>query len=262
VAAIGKSEAPVHIGKFTLRMPTMEDPWRWLAKGWADLKAAPALSLGYGAAFVTIGLAGTAGLWFAGFQAMIPIAAAGFALVGPVLAVGLYELSRRLEQGQRARLGDLIFVRTAAPAQIGFMAFLLIFIYLVWLRLATLLVALFVYDNFMPLDRFLAFVLTTPEGLTLLVVGSVVGGLLALVTFAISALSIPLLMHKDVDAFTAISASMQVMMDSPGPMLLWAWLIGVLIAFGIATMFVGLIVVFPLIGHATWHAYRSVVSDT
>ena len=141
------------------------------------------------------------------------------------------------------------------------MTFLLMFIYLVWLRAATLLFALFIYGNFMPLADFITFVLTTPEGVAMLVIGTTIGALLALVTFAVSALSIPMLMRKDVDVMTAMSASVEVLMDAPGPMLLWAWLIAVLTAFGVATMFVGLVVVFPLIGHATWHAYRSIVGD-
>ena len=249
------------IASLVLRMPTMDDPLRWLASGWNDMRRAPALSLGYGAAFVIVGLLGTAGLWLIGWEAMVPVAAAGFALLGPILALGLYEISRRLELGLPIRLRDVALVRTAAPAQLGFMAFLLIFIYLVWLRAATLLFALFAYDNFMPLNDMVAFVLTTPEGLAMLVVGTLIGGLLALITFVISALSIPILMQKDVDAMTAMSASVEVMMDAPGPMLLWGWLIGILTLFGFATMFVGLIVIFPLIGHATWHAYRSIIGD-
>ncbi|MBI1212631.1 MAG: DUF2189 domain-containing protein [Alphaproteobacteria bacterium] len=256
-----ESEETAKVASLVVRMPTMDDPWRWLAKGWRDLWSAPVLSLGYGAVFVLAGLLGTAGLWLVGWEPMVPIAAAGFALLGPILAVGLYEISRRLELGLPIRLRDVVFVRTAAPVQLGFMAFLLIFIYLVWLRAATLLIAFFIYDNVMPLGDFLTFVLTTPEGLALLVVGTIIGGLLALITFVISALAIPILMQKDIDAMTAMSASVEVMMDAPGPMLLWGWLIGVLTVFGFATMFIGLIVIFPLIGHATWHAYRSIIED-
>lgn len=257
---VQESDESVKVASLVVHMPTMDDPWRWLAMGWHDLWRTPALSLGYGTVFVLAGLVGTAGLWLVGWEPMVPVAAAGFALLGPILAVGLYEISRRLELGLPIRLSDVAIVRTAAPVQIGFMAFLLIFIYLVWLRAATLLIALFVYDSVMPLDDFVRFVLTTPEGLALLVVGTLVGGLLALITFVVSALAIPILMQKDVDAMTAMSASVEVMMDAPGPMLLWGWLIAILTAFGFATMFVGLIVIFPLIGHATWHAYRTIIS--
>jgi len=260
-ADVGASEK-TKIGTLTVRAPTMDDPWLWLGKGWRDLWRTPAVSLGYGAGFVAIGAFGTLGLWAAGLESLVPVAAAGFALVGPILAIGLYEISRRGECGEPVTVHDLLAVRVAGRAQLAFMAFLLMFIYLVWLRAATLLFALFVYGNIMPYSEFVAFALTTPEGVAMLAVGTVIGGVLALITFAISALSIPILMHKDVDAMTAMSASVQAMMDAPGPMLLWAWLIAVLTAFGVATMFVGLVVVFPLIGHATWHAYRSVIAES
>ncbi|MCE9522419.1 MAG: DUF2189 domain-containing protein, partial [Alphaproteobacteria bacterium] len=103
--------------------------------------------------------------------------------------------------------------------------------------------------------------LTTTAGLTMLSVGTVVGGALALAAFAISAISVPMLMHRDVDAITAILASVRAVVQYPGPMLLWAWLVALFTAFGTVTLFLGLIVVFPLLGHATWHAYRAVIVD-
>ena len=251
----------VRLSGIALTLPTMDAPWAWLSLGWRDMWRTPSLSLGYGLVFVLIGLGGTVGLWLLDAAALVPVVAAGFALVGPVFAVGLYEISRRQEAGQSVSLGGILRMRVAAPVQVAFIAFLLMFIYLVWLRSATLLYALFTYGNFMPLGDFVAFVLTTPEGIAMMVIGSMIGALLALIAFAISAISIPLLMRKDIDAMTAMSASIEVVMDAPGPMLLWAWLIVVLILFGVATLFVGLIFVFPLIGHATWHAYRSIVAD-
>jgi len=249
------------VGKILVREATADDPWRWLALGWRDIWRAPAYSLGYGVAFVVLGLAGTVGLWAAGLESLIPVVAGGFALVGPVLAIGLYELSRRHEQRLPLSLSDIVQPRVAGPLQLAFMAFLLMFIYLVWLRAATLLYALFTYGSFMPPSNFIAFVLTTPQGIAMMVIGTLIGALLALITFAVSVLAIPILMRKDVDAMTAMSASVEAVMAAPGPMLLWAWLIAVLTLFGVLTMFVGLIVVFPLIGHATWHAYRALVVE-
>jgi uncharacterized membrane protein len=244
-----------------IREATADDPWRWLALGWRDLWQTPAYSLGYGVAFVVFGLSGTVGLWLTGLEALIPVVAAGFALVGPVLAVGLYEISRRHEQELSLSLRDVVLPKVAAPMQLAFMAMLLMFIYLVWLRAATLLYALFIYGSFMPLADFISFVLTTPQGIAMMVIGTAVGALLALVTFAVSALSIPILMRKNIDALTAMSVSVEAVMAAPGAMLLWAWLIAALTLFGVLTLFVGLIVVFPLIGHATWHAYRSLIVE-
>jgi len=243
-----------------IRAPTMDDPWRWLGRGWEDLWRNPILSLGYGAAFVVIGLLVTAGLWAAGLESMAPALAAGFTLLGPVLAVGLYEMSRRYETGEPVSLREVAAPRLPSPPQFAFLAFALMFLFLVWIRLATLNYAMFAYGDYTPLGQFVGFALSTEQGLTMLVVGTLIGGALALVVYAISVISVPLLLRHDVDVLTAIWISAQTVIHHPGPMLLWAWLIAVLTAIGLATMFLGLIVVFPLIGHATWHAYRTIVT--
>jgi uncharacterized membrane protein len=243
-----------------IRPPTMDDPWRWLSLGWRDLWRNPALSLGYGAAFVAVGLLVTAGLWSVGLESMAPALAAGFTLLGPVFAVGLYEMSRRYEVGEAVSARNVVVPRLPSPPQFAFLAFALMFLFLVWLRLATLNYALFTHGSYVPLGDFLDFALKTEEGLTMLVVGTLIGGALAALAYAISVISVPLLLRHDVDVLTAIWISVQTVLNHPGPMLLWAWLIAVLTAIGLATMFLGLIVVFPLIGHATWHAYRTIVA--
>jgi uncharacterized membrane protein len=239
----------------------MDDPWRWLAAGWRDLWRTPGLSLGYGAAFVVIGLLVTAGLWSVGLESMSPALAAGFALLGPVFALGLYEMSRRYEAQESVSLREVVRVHVPSPPQFAFLAFMLMFLFLVWLRLATLNYALFTYGNYAPIGEFMKFALTSEAGLTMVVVGTAIGGALAFIAYMISVISVPILMRHDVDVLTAIWISAQTVLNNPGPMLLWAWLIAALTALGIATMFLGLIVVFPLIGHATWHAYRTIVAD-
>ena len=243
-----------------IHVPRMDDPWRWLSLGWGDLCRSPALSLGYGAAFVVLGLLVTAGFWVVGLASVAPALAAGFVLLGPVFAVGLYEMSRRYENGQPVYVRDLAAFHLPSPPQFAFLAFALMFLFLVWLRLATLNYALFTYGNYMPLEEFMSFALTTSQGLTMVVAGTVIGAFLAFAAYAISVVSVPILMRHDVDVLTAMWISVQVVLRHPGPMLLWAWLIAVLTAIGLATMFVGLIVVFPLIGHASWHAYRTIVA--
>lgn len=247
-------------GRLILREPTMDDPWNWLAAGWRDLWRNPILSLGYGAAFVGLGLLVTIGLWLAGLESVAPALAAGFTLLGPVLAVGLYEMSRRYEANEPVGLRNVVAARVPAPAQLAFLAYALMFLYLVWLRLATLNYAFFTHGDYTPWAEFVRFALTTEQGLTMLVVGTAIGGALALFAFAISAVSVPIIMRHDVDVLTAMWISMRLVWRRPGPMLLWAWLIAVLVAIGFATLFVGLIVAFPLIGHATWHAYRTIVA--
>jgi uncharacterized membrane protein len=244
-----------------IRAPTMDDPWNWLAAGWRDLWRMPQLSLSYGATFVAIGLLVTVGFWALGLESLVPALAAGFTLFGPVLAIGLYEMSRRYECNEPVTLRDVVAVRLPSASQFAFLAYALMFLYLVWMRLATLNYALFTHGSYMPLADFASFALTTTEGLSMIVVGTAIGGCIALVAFALSAISVPILLRHDVDVFTAMSISVRTVLRYPGAMLLWAWLIAALTAIGLATMFVGLIVVFPLVGHATWHAYRALVVD-
>ncbi len=238
-----------------------EAPWRWLSKGWADLWRTPALSLSYGAAFVAIGLTISFGLWNIGLSAMIPAAAGTFALVGPMMAVGLYEMSRRYETGLDFSIFDIIFVTTKSPIHIAYIGFLIMFGLLVWARITAILYALFANTSYMPLSQFTKFILETPDGLLLLIFGTIIGAGIALALFAMTAFSIPMLLDKKMHALEAVKRSVQVVKREPGIMMHWAWLIVILVGLGIITGFVGLIIVFPLLGHATWHAYREVFPE-
>lgn len=246
-----------------MRAVPLEAPWSWLAAGWQDLWQRPAISLGYGLIVVLVGAAITWGLFRLDAIAMVLPLAAGFMLVGPMLAVGLYEASRRRELGLPVTWRDVALVKVASPTQLGLIGGVLAFALLVWWRIASLLFALFWgLDGFPPLDAWIDLLLFTPKGLIFLIVGTVVGGAIAAVIFAISALSVPLLMARRCDAITAVLASIDAVRRNPRPMLLWAWLIALLTGFGLATLYVGLIVVFPLVGHATWHAYRALAPDS
>jgi uncharacterized membrane protein len=245
--------------EITVFRPVMDDPWRWLSAGWQDLWKAPVYSLGYGLAFTVTGLAITAGLYAAGLSSFVPAAAACFMLAGPVIATGLYEISRRHETGEPLNVGDIVRAPVKSKIQLGFISFVLMFIVLVWIRAATLVYAMFTYGVYLPIDQFAAFVVGTAQGMALVAVGSIIGAVLALITYSVAVLSIPILMRHDTNAVSALVASVGTVVRYPGPMLLWAWLIAVMCFFGLATMFLGLIVVFPLLGHATWHAYRDLV---
>ncbi len=229
--------------------------WYWLELGWKDLWRHPTLSLGYGLVFVLVGGAITYGLWQAGLSSTIPIAIGGFALVGPMMAVGLYEMSRRMQFDLPVRLNNIIFVKAASPIHLLYIGFVLLFAFLVWSRIAIMLYALFVSSTYLPLNDFSQFLLGTPQGLAMMVIGTVIGGGIALTIFAMTALSVPLLLDRNMDAMEAVVRSVQVVMKNPKPLLCWAWIIAMLIAVGTITAFIGLVVVFPLLGHATWHAY-------
>jgi uncharacterized membrane protein len=237
-------------------------PWSWLAAGWRDIWRAPSISLLYGAAFTALSLALAFGLIAGGMASLTLALAGGFLLVGPAAAVGLYEVSRRLELGQRPRLAQVLTRGLGAAGPLGVFGVVLAFVYVVWVQLALLLFMLFFGGQPLPpASAFVAALLLTNHGLGLLVTGTIVGGLLAALVFAISVVSVPLLMTRRVDAVTAALASLRAVWLNPKPMALWAGLIAGFMALGLATLFVGLAIAFPLVGHATWHAFRDVVSD-
>lgn len=248
------------IDAIEIRRVEPDEPWAWLAAGWRDFLAEPGIGLTYGIGFSGISLS----LAFLLFQAdllylLLPLVA-GFLLLGPMLAVGLYETSRRRETGEKISLGAALFVATRSPTQLAFLGALLTIVLLVWIRVATLLYALFLGNQpFGDLRMMIDTVFFTTDGLSMAVVGTLVGGVIAAAVFASTAFSVPILMARDMDAVSAMIVSMKAVRANPWPMLVWAWLIVVLVGVGLATLFVGLAVTFPLIGHATWHAYRRVI---
>lgn len=152
--------------------------------------------------------------------------------------------------------GTAIEAVRAAP-RFGLAAAILLIAYLVWVHLAFVLLALFMGGRGLPpAQEFMTTLLFTPGGLGLLIVGTAVGGALAAVVFTITAISLPLLLDRQVDGITAMSTSVQAALANPKPMMLWAALIAGFVVLGVLTLGIGLIIVFPLIGHATWHAYR------
>ncbi|MEQ8369116.1 MAG: DUF2189 domain-containing protein [Alphaproteobacteria bacterium] len=237
------------------RIP-MEAPWSWLAAGWQDLWRVPHIGLTYGALFTIIGLALTLGLmWLEMLYAAVPLAA-GFMLLGPLLAVGLYDTSRRLDKGQPVSLASALSLSLRAPGRLAMAGLFLALALLAWLYLATVLFALF-YGHAAPaLDQAFTTLLFTVRGLVFLALGTAVGGVLAAFVFAISAFSIPLLLERDREPVDAMLESLRRVRENPKPMLLWAWLIVMVTACGLVTLGIGLIITFPLVGHATWHAYR------
>ena len=245
-----------------VRRLELDRPWAWLAAGWQDMWRAPGVSLAYGALFSLISFAITAGLFYLGLEYLLLPLVAGFMLIGPMLAVGLYETSRRLETGAPVSLTSALFVATRSPLRLAMLGVALMALLLIWIRAATLLLALFLgTTQFPPLAEAVPTLLLTPQGIALLVVGTVAGAILAAAVFAISVVSVPLLMERDVDFLSAIFTSIQAVLRNPKPMLLWAWLVALLTACGLVTLYLGLIVTFPLVGHATWHAYRETVGQ-
>ncbi len=236
----------------------MDAPWRWLGAGFRDLMRAPHLSLGYGALVIGGGVAIVWALWRSGYESLIPVAFGMFAIFGPLLAVGTYELSRRLEAGEAPGIFPVRFAGKRAPLQLAFVGFFLMFAALIWARIAMILYALFTNGNYLPLSEFTTFALTTAPGLSMIAVGTAVGGFIAFAIYLLTVVSVPMLMNERADAFTAVATGLRAWKKNPGAMMLWAWLIAVITTAGVGTFFIGLAVAFPLLGHASWHAYREI----
>ena len=242
-----------------VRRVAVDRPWSWLARGWADVLTGWRVSLAYGALIAAVSLGFVLGLVLSGYVFLVLPFAAGFMLVAPVLAVGLYETSRRLSAGQPVSLRAAVLAFRANAAQIALMGLLLMLINLAWVRIATLLFALFFSEAPPSLERLVQFLLFSPASLAFLIVGTAIGAGLAALTFTLSAISIPMLLDRDVGLFTAVATSVVAVRANLAPMLLWAALVVIFTVLGLATLTLGLVVAMPLIGHATWHAYRDMV---
>jgi len=230
----------------------------WLRAGIADFKVQPGLSLAYGVLVFLVSVVVVISLFRFGWDSVLFPALSGFLVVGPILAVGLYEKSRRIAAGQRVRLGDMLFVDVKSGGQILFVGVMLIGLMLLWMRAAVIIYALFFGMRPFPgPDHVAGMLFTTGVGWAMLAVGSAVGALFAAFAFAVGALSIPMLLAEDVDALTAMGRSMALVWNNRPVMLTWGAIVLVLSLAGLLVGMLGLIVVFPLLGHATWHAYEA-----
>ena len=223
-----------------IRRVAFDAPWAWLAAGWRDLWSAPVISLTYGAAFAAAAYAFVFQLSQTNaLPLMLPLAG-GFLLVGPLLAVGLYEISRRRERNQRASFQDIISAVRQSGGQLAFFGVLLLLLYFFWMQIASLLFMLFFGNSDIPpVENFIPTLLFTPHGLGLLVIGTAVGAIFASVAFSVSAIAVPMLLDRKVDVITAVTASVRAVDLNRPAMILWAVLIAGLIAMGFAALFAG-----------------------
>ena len=224
-------------------------PLRWLRLGWADLRAAPAYSLGYGlvVALLSLGVSAVA-LRLGSYWALL-VLLSGFVFVAPVLALGLYSISRQLAAGRPPTLAGCLGQQRRSLGNAMVFALALLVVFLVWARAGSMVHVFFPADE----DR------DHLQLATFLGIGSAVGSIFALVSFAISAFSLPMLCDRDVDAVTAVVSSVNAVLRNKGTMAVWIALIVALVALGFATAMLGLVVAIPLLGHATFHGYREVI---
>jgi len=227
----------------------MSAPLRWLRLGWMDLIRAPRLSLIYGFVLTLLSLLITVFTWRFGTIGLYIGLSSGFIFIGPVLAVGLYSISRQLDEGRKPVLGYCIREGQDHLRELLVLGIILLVVLLVWARAATLV------QVFTPMQA-------NPSWQQLLPffgIGSTVGVLFAGVVFAASAFSVPMIMDRKADAITAVVTSANAVLRNKKPMLLWAVIILLSVILGFATALLGFLVLLPIIGHATWHAYQETI---
>lgn len=228
----------------------------WLKLGWRDLWTDPLPSLLYGAAVFSSSWVFIIYMFRTGRDYFLFPALAGFLIVGPLVASGLYLKSRDIERGRRTTFTSMVSVQPLAGAQVFFTGLILTMLMLLWMRAAVLVYALFFgVLPFPGMDHIVEMLVSTPTGWAMLAVGTVIGSLFAGFGFAISVFSVPMLLDRRVDAMTAMGVSMSIVWNNLRPMLVWGALVIVLFIVSIGTGFIGLIVIFPWLGHATWRAY-------
>jgi uncharacterized membrane protein len=224
-------------------------PLRWIALGWNDMKRAPRQSLTYGAYVLILSAFVSAVAWRWGSGWMLLVMLSAFIFVGPVVALGVYAVSAQVERGEKPSLRRCLIYERHALGDALVYSLILMVLCLVWVRAGSAVNIFYPEDSPPP----------TIELVQFFAIGSAVGSIFAAIAFAASAFSLPMLVDRKADGVTAVVTSVNAVLKNKAAMVTWALLIVAAVAIGFATLLVGLAVTMPLIGHATWHAYRDVV---
>ncbi|MBF7053534.1 DUF2189 domain-containing protein [Halomonas sp. KAO] len=245
--------------KITIQPVGMGRPKAWLAAGIEDFRQAAAVSLAYGMFWVGLSIAVTVGAIYLGLWHWLLPLVAGFMFIGPLVAVGSYGISRALEANRAPHLGDAFGAWRPHAGQLAMMGVMLVLVLLAWFNIAILLFAIF-FGHAVPSPTDLyAALLTTPQGLGMIAVGTVLGGFLAFGAFSISVVAIPTLMDRDLTFMEGIEASVRTVSCNFRPMLLWAAILTGCVLVGVLTFYIGLALILPVLGFASWHAYEELV---
>jgi uncharacterized membrane protein len=254
--AASGSAAPI------VRTIGLSDLHQALRLGWEDFKAVPSHAIILCVIYPILGLVlARTVLGYSVLPLLFPLAA-GFALLGPFAALGLYELSRRRESGERASAWDALEV-LRSPSFGGMLGLgvLLLALFVTWVAAAqAIYVAAFGYEAAAGIPDFAERILTTSQGWWLIVVGCGVGFLFAVVALCVSVVSFPLMLDRQAGAADAMVTSLRAVAKNPVPMAAWGLIVAVLLVLGSLPFFLGLAIVIPLLGHATWHLYRAVIA--
>lgn len=244
-----------------LRPVSFQDIREALVQGWRDFRAAPSYGLFFGGFYALGGFAILMLLNAYGKPWMIVPIAIGFPLLGPFVAAGLYEVSRRLHAGEPMDFGTILgFMLRQGRREFSWMAFIVLFLFWIWMYQARVMIALFLdMKAFSSFPTLLETVFTTQNGLTMLLLGSISGTIVATILFTTTVIAMPLLVDREHDIVTAIVTSWKTVLDNPGPMLAWGAIVGAITLLAMLPAFLGLFVALPVLGHATWHLYRHAV---
>jgi uncharacterized membrane protein len=254
---VGPAQQPQGPGALSVQLQPLSwrDPARWLLLGWRDFTRCPAIGLFYGACFTAMG-------WalmrvYEAAPAYVLALSAGFLLLGPFICLGLYQVSRRLEQGQRPTLLDTLTAWRERTGTLAIFGLVLLVLEMLWGR-ASLVVFALSFDG-MPDFKGSLLALIDPDNVQFIVAYVLVGGLFAGLIFAVSVVSIPMILDRPVDAITAGITSMRLVLTQTGVSLWWGALLTLAVVLAMLPWFAGLLVVGPVLGHASWHAYRAAV---
>jgi len=240
-----------------LRTLRFVDVARWLALGWRDFMRAPAIGLFYGGCFVGMGWALLAVFKYA--PVYVLALSAGFLLMGPFLAMGLYRVSQHIERGEAPHFGDSLLAWNTRTGTLAIFGFALLVLEMLWGR-AALIVFAVSFDG-MPDFKGSVLKLFDPANLGFIVAYLGVGAVFAGLIYSVSVVSIPMILDRQTDAITAALTSLRLVLTQTPVMLCWGAAITLLVVLAMLPWFAGLLVVGPVLGHATWHAYRAAVGE-
>ena len=236
-------------------------PFRWLGGAWGDLFRAPLPCLSYGLILAIVSFCLAYALIVSDAAFWVLALTIGFVFVAPILAMGLYEAGRLIEQGATPTLKDMLYVRAAIRQDIAYLGLALVLIYLLWGRVAQIVYGLSTYQLHRTVEDFVAYAVGTSDGHAMLFAGTLIGGGFAFFTYCLVVVSAPMLLDQNANVFAATATSVRAVAQNIGPMTLWALIIAVLTLSTAATGFFGLVIVFPWLGLASWRAYRDLVPD-
>ena len=238
---------------------SLAEPFEWLSKGWKDMRDAGRYSLTYGAGIVLISGLLTLGMVTTENLFLLPFLAAGFFLVAPAIGIGLYQMSAHLERGEPLMACSALEALKRNQEQISLVSGGFFIIMQLWIAVNFVLFALLYAGISPPLENFFSKLFLSEEGRVFAIASVAVGFFFAWCAYAISVVTVPMLLDRKVDGFTAIRISIKAVLQNMPAMMLWAFLIVLIVGLGLLTFYVGLLVALPLIGHGTWHAYRALV---